>query len=135
VSDTVVEVRWDEELRFQATGRGDVGVVADSDGAAGPSPMELLLMGLASCMGVDVVDILQKMRVPITGLAVRAEGDRRPEPPRRFTRIRLTYRVAGVGESDQDKLQRAVDLSRDTYCSVLHSLRPDLDVDVRIESG
>lgn len=135
MSDTVVEARWDRELRFEATGRGGVGVVADSAGEAGPSPMEMLLMGLASCMGVDVVDILAKMRAPITGLVVRAEGDRRPDPPRRFTGIRLSYRVTGLAESDRGKLERAVDLSRDRYCSVLHTLRPDLDIDVRIESG
>ncbi len=131
----VVEVRWDEALRFQTVGRGGVPVTVDGDGNAGPSPVEMLLMGLASCMGADVVDFLRKMRVPLTGLVVRAEGDRRPEPPRRFTAIRLSYRVEGVASEDQDKLQRAVDLSRDTYCSVLHTLRPDLDIDVRIESG
>jgi putative redox protein len=135
VSDMVVEVHWEGELRFEAMGRGGVPVVTDGDGAAGPSPMELLLIGLAGCMGVDVVDILKKMRVPIEGLVVRAEGDRRAEPPRRFQSVRLTYQVQGVPDGDRDKLQRAVDLSRDTYCSVLHTLQPDLDLAIRIEVG
>jgi putative redox protein len=66
---------------------------------------------------------------------VRAEGYRRSEPPRRFTAIRLTYRARGVPEADREKLQRAVDLSRETYCSVLHTLQPDLDLDILIEHG
>jgi putative redox protein len=110
-------------------------VVVDGDGRDGPSPMEMLLMSLAGCMGVDVVDILTKMRVPLGGLAVRVEADRRAEPPRRLLAVRLTYRVEGVPASDRGKLQRAIDLSRERYCSVLHSLQPDLDLDIRIEDG
>lgn len=135
MSDATVEVVWDDGLRFEGRGRGGVPVVLDGDSAAGPSPTESLLMGLAACMGADVVDILKKMRVPLEALSVRAEGDRRPEPPRWFTAIRLTYVTQGVPEEDVDKLQRAVDLSRDRYCSVLHTLRPDVDVDIRIEAA
>lgn len=135
MSDLVVEARWEESLRFEGVGRAGIPVKLDSSGVAGPSPMESLLLGLASCMGVDVVDILRKMRVPVAGLVVRVEGDRRAEPPRRLTAVRLAFRVKGVAESDRGKLRRAVDLSRDTYCSVLHSLQPDLDLDLRIEDG
>ncbi|MDX1674989.1 MAG: OsmC family protein [Longimicrobiales bacterium] len=135
MSDTVVEARWAGALRFEAVGRGGVPVTVDSGGDSGPSPTESLLIGLATCMGVDVVDILTKMRIEPTGLTVRVEGDRRSEPPRWFTAIRLTYEVEGVPESEASKLQRAVDLSRDKYCSVLHTLRPDIDLTIGIESG
>jgi putative redox protein len=135
MSDAAIEVRWEGALRFEAVGRGGVPLTVDGDASAGPSPMEMLLMGLAGCMGVDVVDILRKMRVPLSGLTLRAEGDRRPEPPRRYTTVRLTYRAEGVPEADHVKLRRAVELSRETYCSVLHSLQPDLDLDVLIEHG
>jgi putative redox protein len=135
VSDITVEARWQDGLRFESAGRGGAAVVLDGDAEAGPSPMEALLMALVGCMGVDVVDILRKMRVPLAGLVVRADGDRRAEPPRRFTAIRLSYRADGVPAADREKLQRAVDLSRDTYCSVLHTLQPDLDITVLIEDG
>ena len=134
MSDGAVEARWDGGMRFEAAGRSGVPVVVDGDQTDGPSPMESLLIGLATCMGADVVDMLAKMRVPFHGLAVRVEGDRRPEPPRYFTAIRLTYEVTGVAEESQDKLQRAVDLSRDKYCSVLHSLRSDVEVSIRIDT-
>jgi putative redox protein len=135
VSDTTVEARWDDGLRFEAVGRSGATVLLDGDGAVGPSPMETLLIALAGCMGADVVEVLRKMRIPLAGLVVRAEGDRRPEPPRRFTAIRLSYRADGVPAADRGKLQRAVDLSRDTYCSVLHTLQPDLDVTIVVEGG
>jgi putative redox protein len=135
MSDLAVEVQWEADLRFEAIGRGGVPVTTDGDAESGPSPMELLLIGLAGCMGVDVVDILRKMRVPLTGLVVRAEGDRKSDPPRRLVAVRLIYRAEGVPEADRPKLQRAVDLSKETYCSVLHTLQPDLDLAVRIEVG
>jgi putative redox protein len=134
MSDLSVRVRWEQGLRFQAEGRSRVATVLDGDAAAGPSPMEALLMGLAGCMGVDVVDVLRKMRVPLTGLVVGVEADRRPEPPRRLTAIRLSYRAEGVPATELGKLQRAVDLSRDIYCSVLHSLQPDIDLTIRVET-
>lgn len=135
MSDVTVRARWTGGLRFEAVGRADVPMVVDGDGEAGPTPVESLAVGLATCMGADVVDILTKMRVPFDELSVRVDGDRREEPPRRYTALRLTYDVTGVAEESEPKLRRAVDLSRDKYCSVLHSLRPDLEVSVRIEAG
>lgn len=135
MSDVAVRADWAGGERFEARGRSRVAVTVDGESSAGPTPVETLLISLASCMGADVVDILTKMRVPLDGLAVRAEGDRRSEPPRRYTAIRLTYETAGVPESEWGKLERAVELSRDKYCSVLHTLHPDLDVAIRIEAG
>lgn len=133
MSDVAVEVEWEGDLRFAATGASGSAVTLDGNRTAGPSPMEALLLGLATCMAADVAEILTKMRVPFSGLAVRAEGDRRPEPPRYYTAIRLIYETEGLPGSDAEKLQRAVDLSREKYCSVLHTLRPDVDVSVRVD--
>src|SRR5690606_2689844 len=124
VSDVSVEIAWDGEQRFTGAGRSGVPSTLDGRAGDGATPPEMLLMSLAACMGIDVVDILAKMRVPLTALTVRAEGDRRREPPRRYTAVRLTYRTEGLPEEERPRLQRAIDLSRDTYCSVLHTLRP-----------
>ena len=105
----------------------------DSEGRAGPSPTQVLLLSLAGCMGVDVRMILEKSRVPLESLEVVIEADRAEEPPRFFHTVRLAYRVRGPTEEDQGKLERAVELSKDKYCSVLHTLRPDLKLDVTIE--
>ena len=76
-----------------------------------------------------VVEILEKMRVPLTGLEVEVEGERAQNPPRRYTAIRLRFRAAGVPPDAEDRLRRAVALSAEKYCSVLHSLRPDVVVE------
>jgi putative redox protein len=129
-------------VRLEWTGRGLVfegsahegpRVVLDSDGREGPSPTQALLLSLAGCMGVDVVMILEKSRVPVQSLSVEVEGDRAEEVPRRFTSIRMVYRIAGPGEENRKKVERAVDLSRDRYCSVLHTLRTDLDWEIRVD--
>jgi len=128
-----VRLRWKEGLTFVGGADGGPQITTASGGGEGPSPTQLLLLSLAGCMGVDVCDILRKSRVPLEDLEVVVEGDRAPEPPRRFLAIRLTYRIRGPAEEDGTKVERAVRLSREKYCSVLHTLRPDLDLDVRIE--
>jgi putative redox protein len=101
-------------------------------GVAGPTPVRLLLAGLAGCTAADVVDILRKGRQPIEGLVVRAEGERAPDHPRRYTRITLVYEVRGDG-LDPAKVARAVALSEEKYCSVSATLREHVAVDTRIE--
>lgn len=129
-----VTLRWSgQEDLFHGRGAADLEIPLDGDGERGPSPTELLLLSLASCMGVDVRMILEKSRVPLETLEVEVEGERAPEPPRRFTRIRLVYRLRGPAEEDEPKLQRAIDLSRDKYCSVLHTLREDLELEIVVE--
>lgn len=135
MSDAAVELRWEGGQRFEGAGKSGVTTTLDGRGGEGTTPPEMLLMSLAACMGIDVVDILEKMRVPLSGLTVRVEGDRRANSPRRYTAVRLTYRTEGLPEAELPKLERAIDLSRDTYCSVLHTLRPDLDISFQIEIG
>jgi len=105
----------------------------DSDGEIGPSPMQFLLLALAGCMAIDVRLILEKSRVPLDGLEVRIDGDRAETQPRRFEAIRLTYLVSGPGPEHASRLDRAIRLSREKYCSVLHSLDPGIDIDIRVE--
>ncbi len=124
-----VTLRWlGEGTQFAGGKEGGPQVVVDGDGKVGPSPMITFLLGLSACTASDIVDIVGKMRVRLSAFDVRAEGDRREEPPRRYTKIRLTYRVAGVAEDDHDKVRRAVQLSQEKYCSAMHSIREDIEV-------
>src|SRR5690606_16392295 len=102
-------------------------------GVAGPAPPAMLALALAGCMAVDVIDITQKMRVPMTGLRVVVEGDRRADPPRRYTALRQKFIATGVAPEDEPKVRRALDLSREKYCSVLHSLREDIAMSFELE--
>lgn len=106
-------------------------VTIDGGGEAGPSPMLALLLALAGCSGSDIVHIMDKMRVRLQALAIHVEGTRRDEEPRRYTAIRLRYRLEGEG-LDRAKAERAVGLSLDKYCSVAHSLAPDIRLDYEI---
>jgi putative redox protein len=119
----IAELLWTDQLRFSATS-GPQAIVVDGDGAAGPSPMQLAAFGLAGCMAADVVTILQKGRHPLSGLRVSFGGERFPEPPRRFVSISLHFHVTGAVPSDA--VERAIALSREKYCSVWHSMRPDI---------
>ena len=134
----------DKKVRLAWTGSGlvfDGGpvdgpqIMVDGDSATGPSPMDLVLTGVTACMAIDVKVILDKGRVRFDGLEARAEGDRRDEPPRRYTSLRLVFSVTGVAPSDRPKVQRALDLSAEKYCSVLFSLRRDVPVEVVLEGG
>jgi len=129
-----VRLRWTGRgLVFEGGPDGGPSISVDSDCQEGPSPTHLLLTSLAACMGVDVKMILEKSRVPVEDLEVEVVGERAETVPRRFRRIELTYRVKGPTDEDQQKLQRAVDLSREKYCSVLHSLDPGIELDIRVE--
>lgn len=134
MADVTVALRWTgEKLRFRG-GRTDGPLVTvDGDGEQGPSPMTTLLLGLAGCMAADIVDIAGKSRAALDTLEAYLEGDRAPEPPRRYTAVRMRFRAGGVGPADEPKLRRALELSTTTYCSVLHSLRPDLEITTELE--
>lgn len=129
-----VELRWEGEgLILHGGSVGGPRLTVDSAREAGPSPTELILLGVAGCMGIDVINILCKGRVPLDALSVEATGERAESPPRKFVSIELVYRLEGPGEEDDAKVQRAIELSRDKYCSVLHTLDPAIPIEIRVE--
>ena len=123
---TVVELIWEHDLVL-AGKSGDARMTLDSESVAGPSPMQALAFGLAACMAMDVVHVLKKGRHELRGLRADLSGARLPDPPRRFTRFELRYTVTGA--IPPDVVERAIQLSREKYCSVWHSLRQDIELD------
>ena len=119
------ELIWDDDLRFCATS-GRTAVVVDGDSTAGPSPVQLLVIGLAGCMGIDVVDIIRKGRHPLSAFRVTISSQRAPESPRRLLAVDLRFHVHGA--VPRNVVERAIALSRDKYCSVWHSLRQDIEL-------
>jgi putative redox protein len=120
-----LELVWEHDLVF-AGRAGDVAMRLDSASAEGPSPMQALAFGLAGCMAMDLVHILKKGRHDFRGLRVDLTGLRTQTEPRRFTQIELRFTVTG-GVAD-DVVQRGIDLSREKYCSVWHSMRQDIEL-------
>jgi putative redox protein len=127
-----IEVDWQGEKRFRARTPGGTELTVDGDAEIGATPMESALIALAACMGIDIVDILSKGRQNLTACTMSVSADRRDDPPRRFTAIRLDITLTGQG-IDPHKVDRAVELSRSTYCSVLNSLAPDIDIETSVQ--
>jgi putative redox protein len=122
-----VELAWRRELVFESGTAGRPSVVLDGNAAAGPSPMEALLLALAGCTGADVVSILKKKRADLRAFRVEVVGERRDEHPKRYTAITLRYHVSAPGLGEEHA-RRAIDLSLEKYCSVTHSLAKDIAV-------
>jgi putative redox protein len=122
-----VVLTWEERLRFRGGEPTGPSIIIDGDNAAGPGPMLTLLLAAAACSGSDVVSILQKMRIELGEFRIEAAGVRREENPKRYVAIHLTYRMSGSG-LDEAKARRAIDLSLEKYCSVVHSLAADIAI-------
>ena len=101
----------------------------DANMQMGCSPTETLIMSLAGCLGIDVVFFLRKMRVEIKTFRIDYEGERRTEPPQYYTSMDMTITISGSGITPK-KIERAISLSQEKYCSVYHTLRSDLGVNV-----
>jgi putative redox protein len=131
---TTLELVWEHDLVFGGRS-GDVQMSLDSASLAGPSPMQTLAFALAGCMSMDVVHVLTKGRHDLRGLRADLTGQRAPDEPRRFTAITLHFTI--TGDVPPDKVERAIDLSREKYCSVWHSMRQDIELTVtyKLSSG
>ncbi len=115
------QARWVDGRMFVGEAGSGHSVVMDGAPEAGGRnagfrPMEMLLVGLAGCSAFDVVHILEKSRAPITGCTVAVEAERAESDPKVFTKIALTFRVTGRNLA-ADKVERAVKLSAEKYCS------------------
>jgi len=129
----MAEVKWIEGMKFTARSSAGSELIFESaaDGGSVQSgsfkPMEMLLLSLAGCTGMDVVSILSKMRQDVKDFRMTVEGERREEHPRIFTKITLHYYFKGKG-LETDKIERAISLSQEKYCSVSAMLKESAEV-------
>lgn len=126
-----VEVVWEGGMRYRGGPAAGPSMLLDGERSAAPSPVDSLLVALASCSAIDVVEILEKRRTPVTALAITVHYSRAPHPPRRLTAVRLHFRVASA--SERSHVERALELSFEKYCSVASSLAPDTEVTWELE--
>jgi putative redox protein len=123
-----VVTSWEHRgLVFSGGPEGGKTVLIDGDGGEGPSPVDNALVALAGCTGSDVVIVLQKKRIDLKELRIEMHAQRRDEYPRRFTAIRVVFDVTAPGATE-DAVRQAIDLSFEKYCSVSHSLNPDIPI-------
>jgi putative redox protein len=120
----VLDLDWQGDLRFRGQSQG-ASMILDSAGDAGPSPIQALAFALAACMSIDVVHILTKGRREPRALQTHLTARRMDTDPRRLSSVTLRFTV--TGDVPEEKVARAIALSREKYCSVWHSLRPDIE--------
>lgn len=126
----LLTLTWEDALRFQGDAGGRA-LVLDGDSQAGVSPVEALGFALAACMGADLVHILKKQRADLRGCEIRLTGRRADTEPRRYLAIELRFVLEG--DLEADRVERALALSREKYCSVWHSMRQDVELRVEYE--
>jgi putative redox protein len=116
-------VRWLNERNFVGVdSTGHSVVLSGQKNGIGVSPSQMLLVALASCSAVDVVEILEKKRLKLTLLEVTATGEQDPDPPWTYRKIHVTYRLGGK-DLKEKAVEQAIRLSQDKYCSVTATVR------------
>ncbi|WAA09985.1 OsmC family protein [Fervidibacillus albus] len=123
------KVNWKGNMAFSAQVPSGHEIILDASEEAGgedlgPRPGEIVLAAVSGCTGIDIVSILKKMRLNPTSFHMELEGERAEEHPKKYTRIHIHYVLEG--DLPEDKVVRAIKLSKDKYCSVSHSLKAEI---------
>ncbi len=123
-ADFSLNLSWQGGQRFAGTS-GGASIILDGNREAGPSPVQAVAFALAGCMAIDVVDVIEKGRLPVKTVSCDMDVFRSTGTPRRITGVNLNFVV--TGEVPEDRVARAIELSREKYCSVWHSLHPAIE--------
>ena len=130
------QLNWTDGMQFVArAGDGPAVVLDSSDSGSGPSPMELVLIGVAGCTAIDVIMIMQKKRADVFDFQVNISGERADDHPRRYTKIHIEYVLSGR-DIKPNAVEQAIRLSEGKYCSASASLNADIESSYKIiEAG
>lgn len=130
--DVKASIRWTDGYQLVARAGESPAVVMDSsERKSGPTPMEMLLMGVAGCTAIDILYIMKKKRALLSGLEVNIAGERSEEHPKRYRKIHLQYVLYGRDLSSK-AIERAIELSKSKYCSAMASLNASFEHSYRI---
>jgi putative redox protein len=125
-----IKAIWKKDHAFESW-QDENHIKIDGDRIKGVSPKSLLLSGLAGCSGIDVVDILEKMRIPFSELTIDVESEQTEEHPKVFRDITITYKIKTAPENE-DKVRKAAELSLEKYCGVSAMLKKNAPIHFRI---
>lgn len=121
---------WRKNHEFEAEHDGNK-IKIDGDKKHGHGPKALLLSGLAGCSGIDVVDILQKMRIVFSDFEIEAEAKQSEDNPKIFTEINIIYYIK-TDKENEEKVKKAIDLSLEKYCGVSAMLRKNSPINYKL---
>jgi putative redox protein len=130
-----INMSWKENLAFEAQTEFGHKIILDAKPEVGgenkgSSPMELLLVSLAGCTGMDVASILKKKRVDLQSMNVKINAEQAPQHPKYFTRIDVEFNFEGKDIKEED-IKQAIELSKDKYCSVSAMLKEKAEISYR----
>jgi len=131
-----INLEWKEGMSFEADVAG-FKIAMDSDPEfggqnMGPKPKPLMMVSLAGCTGMDLVSLMNKMRVNYDSLNIIIEGDITEEHPKHFTKMKVIYEISGK-DIDLKKVEKAVMMSKDKYCGVSYSYKQAMELDYEIK--
>jgi putative redox protein len=131
------KVKWLGGMQFAGKTTSGHGLLMDTSSKFGgentaPTPMELILAALAGCTGMDIVSILKKMKVEFNRLDIEVKGERAEEYPKVYKKIDLIYKLKGKNLK-KEKVNRAVELSQEKYCSISEMLKSTAEINYIIE--
>ncbi|HEU0292154.1 MAG TPA: OsmC family protein [Anaerolineales bacterium] len=126
-------VRWISGKQFVGIDSTQHSVVLSTpDEGVGIKPSDLLLIAVASCTAVDVVEILAKKRMPLNHLEIRCTGEQDQDPPWTFRKIHLHYTIGGKDLTEK-AVEQAIQLSEEKYCSVAATVRATAEITTEFE--
>ncbi|MGD9045489.1 MAG: OsmC family protein [Desulfobacterales bacterium] len=126
------QLKWIDGMQFIARAGDSPAVVIDNpESNGGSSPMQLVLIGVAGCMAMDVISILQKKRTTVTDFKVHISGERAEDHPRRYTHIQIELVLRGK-DLKPKAAEQAIQLSETKYCSAIASLNARVETTYRI---
>ncbi|MEK7224118.1 MAG: OsmC family protein [Bacteroidota bacterium] len=121
---------WKQAHEFEADHEGNK-IKIDGAVKKGHGPKALLLSALAGCSGIDVVEILTKMRVDFSDLIIEAEAGQTDEHPKVFKEIQVIYRIRTAAKNE-DKVRKAIELSLEKYCGVSAMLKKNSAINYKL---
>jgi putative redox protein len=129
------QIFWKRKMEFEGKTESGHSVLMDAKPEfggeeRGPRSMELLMVALGGCTGMDVVSILKKMKVELEGVTINIDSERATEHPKIFTKINLEYNFTGKNIKEED-VKRAIELSQEKYCSVSAMLKEKAEITYR----
>ena len=126
------QLKWTDGMQFIArAGKGPAVVLDSSDGGSGPSPMEMVLIGVAGCSAIDVIMIMKKKRAQVADFQVNITGERAEEYPKRYADIQIEFVLHGK-DIKPKAVEQAIQLSETKYCGAMASLNATFETIYRI---
>jgi len=131
----VINVIWAGDMAFEAI-VDEHRILVDAKPEVGgkntgPRPKPLLMASMAGCTGMDVISILKKMKVEVTGFNIKVEGMLTEEHPKQFTAMHLIYEFTG-NNLPMNKIKHAIELSQEKYCGVIATLKKAINISYEI---